>query len=217
MITKSKAEVSQLKLENFVILPSDDTTFQDWWKVLDDDDYVEVRYPHEQHGLQGKKSNRAKSEMMNDFLQFVDTNCNLNGRRADSCCPTFYFLSKFRRIEPPKPSVKNFDEKVSCYLVSEFNCAQESVGKPTAGAFATRQWLKEHRPKVATHPQKVDCCDTCKRLEMELCRLGQIIKRLHQSGSSSAGDIQSHEDAVADIERELKEHKLAATDAQTFY
>ena len=39
-----------------------------------------------------------------------------------------------------------------------------------------------------------------------------MIKRRHQSGSSSAGDIQSHEDAVADIERELKEHKLAATD-----
>ena len=213
----SKAEVCQLKLEKFVLLPSDDTNFQVWWKDLKDEEDVEVRYPHERHGLQGKKSNRAKTEVMNDFLRFVDNNCTPNGRQADSRCPTFYFLPKFRRIEPPKPTEKNFDEKNSCSLASEFNRAQESEGKAPAGAFAIRQWLKEHRPKVALHPQKLDYCDTCKRQEMELSRLRQIIKRLRQSGSASADEIQSHEQTVGEIEQGLKEHKLAATDAQTFY
>ena len=37
-----------------------------------------------------------------------------------------YFLSNFWRIEPPKPDEKDFDEKVSCCLVSEFNRAQKS-------------------------------------------------------------------------------------------
>lgn len=217
MVTKSKAKVCQLKLEKFVVLPSDDTNFRDWWKDLDDDDDVEVHYPHEQHGLQGKKSNRAKTGVMNDFLNFVDNNSTPNGRQADSRCPTFYFLPKFRRIEPPKPSEKDFNEKVSCCLVIEFNRAQEAEGKPTAGAYAIRQWLKEHRPKVAIHPHKVDFCDTCKRLEIEQSRLRQIIKRLHQSGSASANDIQSHEQTVAEIEQELMEHKQGATESQTFY
>ena len=68
VITKSKADVCQLKLEKFVVLPSDNTNFQGWWKDLDDDDVVEVRYPHEQHGLRSKKSNRAKTGVKNDFL-----------------------------------------------------------------------------------------------------------------------------------------------------
>ena len=143
-----------------------------------------MRYPHEQHGLRGKTSNRAKTDVMNDFLKFVDNNSTPNGRRADSRCPTFYFLPKFLRIEPPKPDEKDFDEKVSCCLVNEFNRAQESEGSSTAGAYAIRQWLKQHRPKVALHPHKVDYCDSCKRMETELSQLRQIIKRSCQSGSS---------------------------------
>ena len=75
---------------------------------MDDDDDVEVRYPHEQHGLRGKISDRAKTDVMNDFLRFVDNN---TGHQADSKCPTFYFLLKFRRIQPPKPTEKDFDHK----------------------------------------------------------------------------------------------------------
>lgn len=168
VITESKREVASLKLEKFVVLPSDDTNFKRWWRYLDDNEDVEVNYPHEKHGLQGKTSNRAKTNVMNDFLTFVDHNSTPNGRQADSQCPTFYFLPKFRRIKPPKSNEKDFMEKSSCCLVSEFNHAQESEGKATAGAYAIRQWLKQHRPKVAIHPHKVDYCDTCKRLEVEL-------------------------------------------------
>ena len=94
-----------------------------------------------------------------------NNNYTPNGRQADSRCPTFYFLPKFRRVEPPKSSEKDFDKKISCCLVSEFNRAQENEGRGTAGAYTIRQWLKQHRPKVAIHPYKVDYCDFCKRME----------------------------------------------------
>ena len=114
MVTKSKREVTELKLEKFVTLPSDDTNFQDWWKELDDDNDVEVRYPHKQHGLRVKLSNRAKTDVMNDFLRFVDNNSTPNGRQAD------YFLPKFKRIQPPKPTEKDFDHEALSCLVNEF-------------------------------------------------------------------------------------------------
>ena len=54
VITKSKREVTcSLKLEKFVALSSDDTNFKSWWRDPDDDEDVEVHYPHEKHGLQG--------------------------------------------------------------------------------------------------------------------------------------------------------------------
>ena len=106
---------------------------------------------------------------------------------------------------------------MSCCLVNEFNRTQESEGRSTAGAYAIRQWLKQHQPKVALHPHKVDYCDFCKRMETELSRLRQLIKCFRQSGSSSAEDIQSNKQAVAEIEQELRGHKSRATEAQAFY
>ena len=99
---------------------------------------------------------------MNDFLLLVDNNSTPNGRQYDSHCPTFYFLPKFRRVDPPKLNEKDYDEKVASCLVSEFNHAQQSSGKGTAGSYTIRQWLKAHRLKVVIHPHKVDYCDTCK-------------------------------------------------------
>ncbi len=75
----SKSEVRQQKLEQYVLLPTDETTFKTWWASLDDDDDVDVKYPHEKHGLKGKTSNRAKTEVLEDFLKFVDNNCTPNG------------------------------------------------------------------------------------------------------------------------------------------
>ena len=117
-----------------------------------------MRFPHERHGLQGKPSNRTKTSVMNDFLLFVDNNSTPNGRQHNSHCSTSYFLAKFRRVDPPKPNEKDYD------VINEFNRAQQSSGKGTAGSYAIRQWLKAHRPKVVIHPHKVDYYDTCKRL-----------------------------------------------------
>lgn len=58
----------------------------------------------------------AKTDVMNDFLKFVDNNSTPNGRQADSRCPIFYFLPKFQRIEPPKPDEKDFDKKAFMLL-----------------------------------------------------------------------------------------------------
>ena len=52
-------------------------TFALWW---DDDDIVEVQYPHHRHGLAGKPSNHSKQEVMSQFLEFVDANSQPNGR-----------------------------------------------------------------------------------------------------------------------------------------
>ena len=58
--------------------------FKELWKELGDDEDVEVRYPHKQHGLKGKKSNQAKTDVMSDFLKFFDNNSAPNGCQADS-------------------------------------------------------------------------------------------------------------------------------------
>lgn len=63
----TKKEVCELKMEKQVILPTDSTSFKDWWEQLDDGNQVEVCYPREAHGLNGKKSNRAKMEVMESF------------------------------------------------------------------------------------------------------------------------------------------------------
>ena len=45
-----------------------------WWANIPDDHTVNVRYPHEKHGLSGMVSNSAKSSTKELFLQFVDNN-----------------------------------------------------------------------------------------------------------------------------------------------
>ena len=38
--------------------------FKAWWKGLENEDDVTVRYPHEHHGLAGKISNHAKTSIL---------------------------------------------------------------------------------------------------------------------------------------------------------
>ena len=86
IMTMTKREVAEKRLESFVFHPLgvDMTPFNQWWKPLDDEALVEVRYPHEQHGLAGCPSNHSKTEVRNDFLEFVDHNSQPNGRDAGS-------------------------------------------------------------------------------------------------------------------------------------
>lgn len=53
-----------------------------------------------------------KQTLWKDFLRFVDANCQPNGRSADSSGPTFYFFSKFKTIQAPKPNAPNYKERV---------------------------------------------------------------------------------------------------------
>ena len=107
-------------------MPTDVETFKIWWKGLDPWVELEVRYPHEQHGNAGKMSNSAKTSVMQDFLEFVDTNSQPNGRSADSTGPTHYFLPKFSTIQMPKNGVPNY-KGLQRSVVGECNCAQREV------------------------------------------------------------------------------------------
>ena len=73
-------------------------SFKKWWKEIPSEQVVEVRYPHQRHGLSGRASNRAKSEVKQDFLEFVDTNSQPNGRSEESSV-THYYLPKFTTIQ----------------------------------------------------------------------------------------------------------------------
>ena len=105
IVELTKKEVAE---KHYVLHNDDDMlTFGAWWKLVDDDEVVEVQYPHEHHGLTGKASNHAKKEVMVDFLEFVDLNSQPNGRQAGSYSAQFFFLPKFTRIAAPRDGDKN--------------------------------------------------------------------------------------------------------------
>ena len=92
----TKREVEEKRLVDCVLQEDDQLlTFALWWKSKDEDDIVEVQYPHHRHGLAGKPSNHSKQEVMSQFLEFVDTNSQPNGRQASSYSTQFFFLPKF--------------------------------------------------------------------------------------------------------------------------
>jgi hypothetical protein len=97
-MTKSSVEDERLKV--FVIVPDRvKTAFRLWWESLPSEHTVDVRYPHEKHGLTGKTSNNARTDTKEDFLRFVDNNSQPNGRRSDSKNPTkeVSLVSEFNR------------------------------------------------------------------------------------------------------------------------
>ena len=88
-----KSDVEEQSLGEYVVMPDAcDLSFMVWWRSLESDTMVEVRYPYERHGLGGKTSNSAKVGVMNDFLSFVDSVSQPNGRSGDSHGPTYYFF-----------------------------------------------------------------------------------------------------------------------------
>ena len=118
-----------------------------WWKQLEDDNELDMKYPHDNHGLAGKPSNRAKTAVLNHFLQFVDANCQPNGRPSDSYSAQFYFT----RIVPPKKKDPHYDDVAKKSVISVFNNAQQLEGKDTVGDSTARGWLQQYRPKVTIH------------------------------------------------------------------
>ena len=117
---------------------------------------VEVKFPYEKHSLQGKPGNHLKPLVRGTFLRLVDASSQPIGRHAGSFSRQIYSISKFTRIDPPKTGEKDFDMKAGASVVSTFNYAQAETGQPAWSAFAARQWLKDHCPKVALHPHKSD-------------------------------------------------------------
>ena len=81
----TKPDVQRQKLEGYVVMPDGvDICFTQWWKNLQSEATVNVRTPHERHGLAGQTSNSAKRDTCEDFLIFVDTNSQPNRRSEGS-------------------------------------------------------------------------------------------------------------------------------------
>ena len=170
-----------------------------------------MQYPHDHHGLAGKPSNHAKQDVVRQFLEFVDNNSQPNGRQEGSHSAHYFFLPKFTHIVAPAVGEKNY-EKSRSSVVAEFNRAQRENERSTCGSTAVREWLKEHRPKVAS---MTDYRDTCKYLKEQLSRNQAITDRWQQSGSASDVEMRANESTKIDLE-ELKEHKSTATKAREF-
>ena len=69
-ITLAKREVIEKKLQSFMLYPMVNDIcggISDWWDTLLDDDTVEVKYPHERHGLAGRMSNHSKPQVQEAF------------------------------------------------------------------------------------------------------------------------------------------------------
>ena len=69
----SKDDIDKEKVNPFVVMPEDvEISMRVWWAALPGDHEVDVRYPHEKHGLSGRVSNNAKLRTKASFLKFVD-------------------------------------------------------------------------------------------------------------------------------------------------
>ena len=74
-------------------------------------------------------------------------------------------------------------------------------------------WLKKYRPKHALCPHKLDYCDTCAGLKKEIQSCEMKLKRIVQSGSSSAENIGTVEDNKKGFQESLENHKKQAHDS----
>ncbi len=213
----TKAEAEDKRLSQYIIMPTDiETSFTRWWRGLDPSVTVSVRYPHGRHGNAGKKSNSAKTSVMEDFLTFVDMNSQPNGRSADSSGPTSYFLPKFTTIQTPKTSVSNYEERVQRSVVGEFNRSQHERGRGECSNSSSHNWLKQ-RPKVVICPHQTDYCDTYKQKQVEIHTKQTTVNRLLQSYNSDPVEVKKIEDDITSVKQSLENHEQDAQRAHTYY
>ena len=117
----TKSDVEKECVSEYVMMPADkEMVFKEWWMKLDASDFASVQYPHARHGNAGRTSNSSKTSVMEDFLAFVDTNSQPNGRKADSTRHTFYFLLKFSTLQTPKAGCPHYEERLSRSVAGEF-------------------------------------------------------------------------------------------------
>lgn len=128
----------------------------EWWVTVDPTTEVDVRFPHERHGLAGIPSNHAKTAVREAFIDFIDN--KPNGRSEDSSGPTFYFSPKFDSIQT---NVAHYEERLGRLVVGEFNRYQRESGKGECSNGSSHNWIQSYRPKVAICPHQEDYCDNC--------------------------------------------------------
>lgn len=218
VVQMTKSSVEEEKLKPFLVVPDTvESAFGQWWECIPSEHLVDVRYPHEKHGLTGQIFNNAKSDIKKDFLDFVDKNSQPNWRRLDSRNPTHYFFPKFKTISETKGTVSNVDEKKLTSLVSEFNRLQADAGKGTICSTTAISWLKAECPKFALYPHQTDYCDFCVVVKKEIQGHQQTINRLLQSGNATAEELQRCESMKKECETRLQEHKDVARSSWEYY
>jgi len=128
----TKAQVEEQSVRDYVIIRGDEeSSFKVWWRSLPPLRVVNVRFLHTRHGNAGKASNLTKKMVSDEFLTFMDSNSQPNGRSEDSSGPTHFFLPKFTTIQSPKPGTSHYEECIKQSVVGEFNCAQTEARKGT--------------------------------------------------------------------------------------
>ena len=214
----TKADVEQQSLGAFVLMPPHlDISFNKWWRSEELSTLVKVRFPHEKHGNAGRISNSAKQNVRKDFIEFVDINSQPNGRSADSCGPTFYFLPKFSTIQTPKPSVHKYEERAARSVVGEFNRIQREKSVGECSNTSSHNWLKADRPKVAICPHQEDYCDTCSKMKISIHSKQTTINRLLQSANALPQDVKKLENEMKDIVQAHENHKDTAQKSHSYY
>ena len=218
VVPMTKNAVNIEKLNAFVVMPEGiEVSIDSWWASIPDDHVVNVRYPHGKHGLEGKVSNNAKTNTKEAFLEFVDNNCQPNGRRLDSRNPTHYFFPKFKTISAPKSNAVAFTQKNNNSLVCEFNRTQREKGGDCISSQTVLNWLKLERPKVSIYPHQSDYCDTCSKIKIETHALQQRIYRTLQSGNALVEDVEELKKSKEALEQRLQEHRAVAKESLECY
>lgn len=218
IVSMTKKEVVKQRLEKWVLASEGiDCSFKQYWKSLNDDSEVLVKYPHYRHGLCGKSSNHAKVGAKEAFLKFVDNNSQPNGRCVGSYSAQYFFLPQFTRIDPPRRGEKGFEEKEKSSLVEQFNRVQKQIGETTISGTTARKWLLEERPKWALCPSMTDYCDHCKEFQEKISRIRATINRKTQSGNADSSELLTLQAELVGLEDELKSHKEDAKEGRVHY
>ena len=178
---------------------------------------VQVRYPHDRHGNAGKVSHAAKTSILQDFLTFVDTNSQPNGRSSDSSGPTYYFLPKFTTLQTPKVGSSHYEERLSRSVGGEFNRAQRECGRGTCSNGSSHNWMKKHRPKLGICPHQEDYCDTCAKSKEAIRGRQTTINRLKAAATTEPCDIKRIEDEMTALKQSLERHRQESEGAHKYF
>ena len=127
LVHMSKEDVEKEKLTAFVLMPEGiEESFKTWWGKIEANHEVDVRYPHDKHGLQCKGLDQIMPKSRKGSL-FWNLLMRAH-RRLDSRNPIHYFLPKFTAISTPKLNDPNYERKMTSSLVGEFNRIQMESG-----------------------------------------------------------------------------------------
>ena len=218
IVDMMKDRVENERLGDFVVMPTSvEFPFLTWWRSLDQEHTVQVRYPYQRHGCAGKPSHSSKQGVREDALAFVDANIQPNGRSADSFGRTHYFVSTFTTIQTPKKDVAHYSERLTHSVVGEFNRTQQQSGKHTCSNGSASNWFRQYRPKVAICPHKLDYCDTCAYFNKEIHAKQTTLNRLQHTSSTDDEELKCLKESVENLQSDLEAHKLIAQKSHKYY